>query len=332
MKPPSTWNPEQALEVHQYVDQHPEDSDAVMALREYDAHDAKRAANRRGNVFNPPERAGGILGLRTLLPEALGGIATTHQDPSIDDYKKATGATEVNPVEYDDWTDAQYAKAYDAAVSRGIPISRKPANRAEYEAAGDKAAQDRIVRPIFGSVVAAGRGAAPGLMDAAKGLMSKEDANFMDASEASVPDLVKVPLELLGAAKSRLLGAAGGAIAEGLGAPRSVLGALGKGAATGAALSAGAGAADDLGKLTGSILQDHEPGTKSVGSRIADTGVDSFLRTPGRLAAGGVMGLIPGAANAFRGSLRMPMDPAMATEAQRALEAAEGAEIGRAHV
>lgn len=306
----------------------PGDPDVVRMqadLSAYAALEQKRAANRRADRFLPEQRPGGVLGLRTLLPEALGGIASSHQDPSIDEFKKATGATIVDPAAYEDWKDEQWAKAYDTAVAKGIPISRKPANRAEYEAAGDKAAADRIIRPVFGSVLAVGRGAAPGLVDAAKGLMSREDAAFMDSSEAAVPDLVKAPLEVLGAAKSKLLGGLARGVAEGLGAPRSAIGALGKGMGTGAVVSGAAGAMGDAGKLFESAMADHGPEVPPLLDRIRDTGTDSLLKTPGRAVVGGLFGLVPGAANAFRGSLRMPVDAAQATEAQRALTAAEDA-------
>lgn len=337
---------------HQYLIQHPDEKDIEAALNKYDEVDAARQKLKRDDSFKPDHGPSGLLGLRTILPETFGGIATVHQDPSLEEFhKKVTLAPgEDEKVAYQDFRDAEWAKAYDEAQQRGTPIHRKtqsPEERAAFEKTDPKNPFSNDMKDltgvlqyaadgyVFPGASALARGAAKVGGDAVTtvkqaaagkpiaGRTAGDDAaEYMGKAHEGIDPITGAVIETAASlAPGSLAGKAAGAL---LGKPESIAGGVLRGAATGAALSAGSGVLSDTSKLAEDILRQQgklDPeGKRQTG--VADSLAETLLRTPGRAMGGGLFGLLPGAAAGAHGALRMPSNPVTATQEQRAFQAA----------
>lgn len=337
---------------HQYLIQHPDEKDIEAALNKYDEVDAARQKLKRDDSFKPDHGPSGLLGLRTILPETFGGIATVHQDPSLEEFhKKVTLAPgEDEKVAYQDFRDAEWAKAYDEAQQRGTPIHRKtqsPEERAAFEKTDPKNPFSNDMKDltgvlqhaadgyVFPGASALARGAAKVGGDAVTtvkqaaagkpiaGRTAGDDAaEYMGNAYEGIDPIAGAVIETAASlAPGSLAGKAAGAL---LGKPESIAGGALRGVATGAALSAGSGALSDTSKLAEDILRQQgklDPEGKRQNG-VADSLAETLLRTPGRAMGGGLFGLLPGAAAGAHGAPRMPSNPVTATQEQRAFQAA----------
>jgi hypothetical protein len=339
VKPPSAWTADDAGEVDRYIKSNPDDPDVVkmaMDLSAYHDHEGKRAALQRDSSFTPTHRAGGMMGLRTLLPEMLGGIATTHADPSIEDFRKTKKLTpgDDEASAYQDFKDEAWAKAYDDAAQKGLPISRKAAEAPskpsftaerskksfdeqfeEGKAAGEVDASQRFTKGLAGVGQSYLDGmAVPGassLARGAAGAVSPSAGKYLDEASDSIGPVGRAAAEIAGTMNPVSVA---GKVAHAItGKPEGIIAGLGKGILSGAALGAGGLATNQGSKLAEDILRSqYKPG--EAGDRLADT----VTGLPASMLFGGLMGAVPGAAQGFSRGLRTPT-----TSAGRALRAFE---------
>lgn len=330
MKPPSSWTPEEAKEVEDYLAESPDDKQAAQQYALYKMKQDERASYDKSTSFKPDHNPMGLAGLKMLLPEGLGGSSRTFYEPTRDEFKAAVKLAEGEDPEqaYQDFKDAKWTEAVNHARQMGLPIVRAGATQGEHESAAAGVEQggrdmmkhrlsENLAKPALGILskglsgytIPKGNEAVAGGLEAAG---APGAAKYLrDAEESAGP--LGTAAEVVGSMlPGSLLGKAAGAIRGALGPAKGVLGELAKGAAAGAGTGALAGATGDVAHAAGKALSSPEMSDQEAFASAAPSGgdiakdmlADMALKTPGRMAVGGILGLLPAGGASLRAANR----------------------------
>jgi len=322
MKPPSSWTPDEAKEVEDYLRETPDDTDAALKYAQYKMKQDERASYDKSTSFKPEHNPGGVAGLRMLLPAGLGGSQRTFVEPSKQEFESTVKLAEgEDPAQaYQDFKDQKWTEAVNHARQMGLPIVRggmTQEGRHEAEVSARHAIVEHPGKSLLGITakgltgytlpgadeLAAGGLEAAGAPGAAKYLREAEDMVGPLGTAAEVGGAL-LPGSLVGKAAGALRGA--------LGPAKGVLGELAKGAVAGAGTGALAGATGDVTHAAGKALSAPEMSDQEAFASAAppkssiakDMLADMAMKTPGRLAIGGILGLLPAGGAALRAANR----------------------------
>lgn len=318
MKPPSSWTPDEAKEVEDYLREAPDDTHAAQQYALYKMKQDERASYDKSTSFKPEHNPGGLTGLRMLLPNILGGNTATFVEPSREEFNSKVKLAPGEDAEqaYQDYKDAEWTRTVNAHRKAGVPIVRSGQTSEERRKAEASAREDIASHPgksilgitakgLTGYTLPSADEAIAGGLDAVG--LPKMGQYLREAEKMVGP--YGTAAEIAGSlAPGSLIGKAAGGLKAAMGPAKTALGALGKGIAAGAATGVGAGATGDVLHGVGEALKEPSEDTKvlvgdvrPMGSEVVkDTLADMALRTPARALVGGLLGAIPGAGQALR--------------------------------